>query len=125
MIKLSVILAVRNEEANLASCLESIKNIADEIIVVDEHSTDKTVEIAKRYNARVYLEPHHEIFHITKQKALDYAKGEWILQLDADEIITTSLSDEIQRTINMTNDEIKARNIPDKKKWKLFKRHQD
>ncbi len=122
--KLSVVLAVRNEELNLAACLTSVKDIADEIVVVDEHSTDKTVEIAKIFGAKVVEEPHHEIFHITKQKALDLAKGEWILQLDADEIITPSLHDEIKKTINMTDEEIKQREIPDRRKWNLFMRHQ-
>jgi glycosyltransferase involved in cell wall biosynthesis len=124
MIKLSVVLAVRNEEANLAFCLDSIKEIADEIVVVDEYSTDKTVEIAKKYGARIYKEPHHEIFHITKQKALDRAKGEWILQLDADEIITSTLAQEIKQVINMKDEEIKERKMSNRKKWNLFMRHQ-
>ncbi|HWA52027.1 MAG TPA: glycosyltransferase family 2 protein [Patescibacteria group bacterium] len=128
--KLSVVLAVRNEEANLANCLESIKAIADEIVIVDEHSTDKTVEIAKKFKARVYEEPHHEIFHITKQKALDYAKGEWILQLDADEIITSELREEIEKIIKADNLELdekteaKFNDPKNSKKAKLFLRHQ-
>ncbi|SRR5258708_22277070 len=124
MSKLSVVLAVRNEEQNLGACLDSIKDIADEIVIVDEYSTDKTLDIAKKYGARIYKEPHHEIFHVTKQKALDLAKNEWILQLDADEIITPELSSEIKRVINMTNDEIKSRKIVNRRKWKLFMRHQ-
>src|SRR5258708_15868601 len=122
--KLSVVLAVRNEEQNIAACLESIKDIADEIVIVDEYSTDKTVAIAKSFGAKITQEPHHEIFHITKQKALDLAKGEWILQLDADEIISPSLRDEIKKTINMTDEEIREREIPDRRKWILFMRHQ-
>ncbi|MDP2860183.1 MAG: glycosyltransferase, partial [bacterium] len=65
MNKLSVAIATRNEEENIARCLSSVKGIADEIIVVDEYSTDKTVEIAKKYGAKVFEEPHHDIFHIT------------------------------------------------------------
>ncbi|CAN5348189.1 N/A [soil metagenome] len=128
--KLSVVLAVRNEETNLDACLSSIKDIADEIVIVDEHSTDKTVEIAKKYGARVYEEPHHEIFHITKQKALDLAKGEWILQLDADEIITPELAKEIVEIVNADNlaiDEItnsKFNDPKNEKKSKLFRRHE-
>jgi glycosyltransferase involved in cell wall biosynthesis len=118
MIKLSVVLAVRNEEANLTSCLNSIKNIADEIVIVDEYSTDKTIEIAEKFNARIYKEPHHEIFHITKQKALSLAKGEWILQLDADEIVTPPLASEISQLIN------KGTHITITSKEKLFNRHQ-
>lgn len=124
MNKLSIVLAVRNEEANLASCLTSIKDIADEIVIVDEESTDNTTEIAKKFGARVYEEPHHEIFHITKQKALDLAKFEWILQLDADEIVTPELASEIKRVINLTDEEIRNRKISDMKKWNLFMRHQ-
>lgn len=87
---LSVVLATRNEEENLGRCLESVKSLADEIIVVDEYSTDKTVEIAKKYGAKVFLEPHHDNFHVTKQVALEKATGDWILQLDADEVVTPS-----------------------------------
>src|SRR5258708_3010089 len=124
MNKLSVVLAVRNEEENLVGCLNSIKNIADEIVIVDEESTDNTVQIAKKFGARVYEEPHHEIFHITKQRALNLAKYEWILQLDADEIITPELSNEIKKVINMTDDEIRNREVTNKNKWNLFMRHQ-
>lgn len=126
--KLSVVLAVRNEEANLGRCLESVKKIADEIVVVDEHSIDSSVKIAKNYGARVYEEPHHEIFHVTKQVAMEKAKGEWILQLDADEIVTSELADEIKKVIN-TNEldldgylEEMKKKYP--KKWRLFARHQ-
>ena len=100
MKKLSVVLATRNEESNIGKCLDSVKEIADEIIVVDENSTDKTREIAEKFGAKIYLEPHHEVFHITKQKALEKAKYEWVLQLDADEVVTPSLSREIVDTID-------------------------
>lgn len=121
--KLSVVLATRNEEKNIGRCLASVKDIAEEIIVVDEYSTDKTVEIAKGYNAKVFLESHHDIFHITKQKALDKARNEWILQMDADETITPELSDEIKEVINMTNEEILSRTHKNKKLADLFVRH--
>ncbi|MCX6704284.1 MAG: glycosyltransferase family 2 protein [Candidatus Woesebacteria bacterium] len=97
---LSVILAVRNEEENIGRCLDSIKGIAYEIVMVDEHSTDKTVEIAKKYGAKIFLEPHHDLFHITKQIALEKATGEWILQLDADEVVTPELAKEITSTVH-------------------------
>lgn len=119
MMKLSVVLAARNEEENIGRCLDSVKGIADEIIVVDEYSTDKTVEIAKKYGAKVFLEPHHNIFHVTKQKALEKATGEWILQLDADEVITPDLAKEIKSVVS----EQSTAN-GDKTKNKLFLRHQ-
>lgn len=99
-IKLSIVLATRNEEANIGRCLESVKEIADEIVVADEQSTDKTVEIAKKYGAKIISVPHQENFHITKNISLDAAKGEWILQLDADEVVSPELAQEIVSTIN-------------------------
>ncbi|HET7098861.1 MAG TPA: glycosyltransferase family 2 protein [Patescibacteria group bacterium] len=118
MKKLSIVLATRNEQENLARCLESVKGFADEIIVVDEYSTDKTVEIAKKYGAKVFLEPHHAVFHITKQKALDKATGEWVLQLDADEVISDELAKEIKLAISHQSLAISP------KKQRLFNRHQ-
>lgn len=95
---LSVVLAVFNEEKNIRVCLDSVKNIASEIIVVDGNSTDHTVEIAKTYGARVVITSNPPIFHINKQKAVDLATSVWILQLDADEIVTPELSREIVAT---------------------------
>ncbi len=122
--KLSVVLATRNEEDNIGRCLESVKSIADEIIIFDEYSTDKTVDIAKKYGAKIFLEPHHDIFHITKQKAIDRARGEWVLQMDADEVITPELAEEIMAVINMANNQILERTPKSKKLDELFKRHQ-
>jgi len=122
--KLSVVLATRNEAENIKACLASVKNIAYEIIVVDENSTDETREIAKELGARVYKVVHEPIFHITKQKAVDYAAGDWILQLDADEKVTPKLALEIREVIKLNNKELKGRIFEDKKKLSLFKRHQ-
>lgn len=117
-IKLSVILATRNEGDNIARCLESVKGIADELIVVDENSTDHTRDIARELGAKVYIEPHHEVFHVTKQIALEKAHGEWVLQLDADEVVTPELARDIESVINGKPLIIN----PDKKR--LFERHQ-
>ncbi|HKC04965.1 MAG TPA: glycosyltransferase family 2 protein [Patescibacteria group bacterium] len=122
--KLSVVLATRNEEGNIGRCLESVKSIADEIIVIDENSIDKTREIAKKYGAEVFLEPHHDIFHITKQKSLEKAKGEWILQLDADEEVTPELSKEIKEVISMSDAQIKNRQGISVREMNRFKKHQ-
>lgn len=96
---LSVVLAVFNEEDVLAACLESIQDIADEIIIVDGGSTDKTIEIAKSFDAYVFVTDNPPIFHINKQKAVDKAKGEWIFQLDADEVVPEVLKQEIRRVL--------------------------
>lgn len=117
--RLSVVVATRNEEENIGRCLESIKTIADEMIIVDEESTDKTAGIAKSFGAQVYVEPHHEIFHITKQIALEKAKGQWILQLDADEVVTKDLAEEIEAVIGE-----RSNTHCDMEKQNLFERHQ-
>jgi len=100
MSKLSVVLATFNEEKNLGRCLESVKDIASEIIVVDGTSKDKTVEIARKYGAKVHVTTNPPIFHINKQKAIDRASGDWILQLDADEVVSEELGREIIEKIS-------------------------
>jgi glycosyltransferase involved in cell wall biosynthesis len=98
--KLSVVLATFNEAANIGRCLESVKDIADEIVVVDGQSTDNTVEIAKKYKARVVSTTNKPNFHINKNLAIAAATGDWILQLDADEVVSTELAKEILISIN-------------------------
>ncbi|KKU45882.1 MAG: hypothetical protein UX62_C0026G0012 [Microgenomates group bacterium GW2011_GWA2_46_7] len=75
VIKLSVALAVYNEENNLGECLETIKSIADEIVIVDGQSTDKTVEIALQYGAKVISQENRSNFHINKQHAFLHSQG--------------------------------------------------
>ena len=123
MIKLSVVLATRNEEKNIGRCLESVKNIADEIVIFDEFSTDNTAKIALSFGAEVFEEPHHENFHITKQKAIDKARGEWILQLDADEVVTPALAQEIKEVVQMDNVQILARKPKDTHQASLISKH--
>lgn len=100
--KISVVLATFNEEKNLGACLEAVKNIADEIIVVDGQSMDRTVTIAKKYGAKVTITTNKPIFHINKQIAIDQAKGDWILQLDADEVVDQQLAQEIREITGRT-----------------------
>lgn len=93
---LSVVLSVHNEEANILEALESVKNLADEIIVVDNESTDKTVQIAKKYTKNVY-EHKNTPETLNKPKNFGFSKttGDWILSLDADERVSPELAKEI------------------------------
>lgn len=116
---LSVTLATHNEEENLERCLKSIENIANEIVIVDGESTDRTVEIAKKFKARVIPTTNKVNFHINKQMANDAAEGIWILQLDADEVITKELAEEISAVVRMSDVEVKARRLPEEKQ-RLF-----
>ena len=119
--KLSVVLATFNEEKNLPDCLDSVKALADEIIIVDGSSEDKTVEIAKKYDAKVVVAKNLPIFHINKQKAINLATKDWVLQLDADERVSKELAGEITEKIKDKSDIGKVTNgywIP-RKNWFL------
>lgn len=121
-IKLSVAIATFNEEANIGRCLDSVKDIADEIVIVDGTSQDETVKIAEKYGAKVLIKDNPPIFHLNKQRAFDIALGEWILYLDADEVVSKKLGDEIVKIISMPKEEIKIyqEKLPGKK---LFTKH--
>ena len=82
---LSVAMIVKNEEKFLAQCLDTVKDIADEIVIVDTGSTDKTVEIARRYTDKVYFHEWQNSFSEARNHSLDYCTCDWILQIDADE----------------------------------------
>jgi len=97
-LSISIAIASFNEEKNLARCLKSVSGWAKEIIVVDGSSTDKTRQIARDYGAKVIKTTNRPIFHINKQMAIDRCIGEWILQLDADEVVSAGLKDELSRT---------------------------
>lgn len=93
--RLSVAIATFNEQKKLGRCLDAVSSWVDEIVLVDGGSTDKTLEVARLYKARIIKTDNPSMFHINKQKALDACRGEWILQLDADEVVTEELKDEI------------------------------
>lgn len=99
--KISVAMATYNEESNIARSLNSVKNLADEIIIVDGQSIDKTISITKRFkNVKIISTPNNPNFHIQKQMAIDACTSDWILQLDTDEVVTEELKNEILKTIN-------------------------
>ncbi len=100
MNKISVVLAVYNEEENLKDCLNSVKKLADEIVIVDGGSTDKTLEIAREFNAKIIKTNNLPNFHINKNKAIEASSKDWILQLDADEVVTEELVKEIKLEIS-------------------------
>ena len=98
MPRLSVILITKNEAANIRACLESVA-WADEIVVVDSGSTDGTLEIVREFTARVYVHVDWPGFGPQKNRALNYATGDWVLSLDADERVTPELRAEIEAVL--------------------------
>ncbi|MCL1908648.1 MAG: glycosyltransferase [Holophagaceae bacterium] len=84
---ISLAMIVKNEGATLGHCLESVRPIVDEMVIVDTGSTDKTIEIARSFGARVYHFDWCDDFAAARNESLKYCTGEWILILDADEAI--------------------------------------
>jgi len=93
MNKVSVIIITKDEEKNISDCLRSV-NWADEIIVVDSESTDRTVELAKQFTDKIFISKW-EGYASQKRYALSLAANEWVLSVDADERITPELKEEI------------------------------
>lgn len=107
-IKLSLVLATYNEEENIKDCLESVKGLADEVVLIDGSSSDQTAAIARQMGARAFVVPNQMIFHRNKQLGMEKAKGSWILQLDADERVTLELKEEIKKVLKSKSFEKKS-----------------
>ncbi|MCK4359884.1 MAG: glycosyltransferase family 2 protein [Candidatus Cloacimonetes bacterium] len=99
--KLSVTVITKNEEKNIKRCLDSV-SWADEIVVVDSGSTDKTLEICKKYNCKI-IETDWLGFGKIKKFAVDSASYDWIFSIDADEEVTPELEKEIKRLLSKDN----------------------
>ena len=95
MLTLSMI--VKNEEKYLADCLASVKDVVDEIVLVDTGSTDRTIEIAKEYGAKTFYFDWVNDFSAARNYALDNSSGDWILYLDADERLSSGSKAELRR----------------------------
>jgi len=95
--RLSVTVIALNEEANIAPCLESVR-FADEIVVVDTGSTDRTLELARNFTDRIFTVDWRG-FGKTKNFALEQARGDWVLSLDTDERVPGALKDEIMAVV--------------------------
>jgi len=104
--KISIVLIVRNEEDNIEECLKSA-SWSDDIVVVDQSSTDRTREISRKYTDRVIVAQAKGCCEPDRMQAISQASNEWILLLDADERITDELRDEMLTVVNDSNrDEI-------------------
>ena len=95
--RLSVCLIVKDEERFLAQCLQSIRSIASEIIVVDTGSKDRTIEIAREFGAQVHSFVWCDDFSAARNAALEHATGDWVLMLDADEQLPPDQHDNLRR----------------------------
>jgi len=106
-VTISVVLITKDEEANLPNTLESVHPLVrdgkGEIIVVDSGSTDRTLEIARSYGAKIFSEPWKG-FAAQKNSAMEKASCDWVLQLDADEALEPELAQEIQLIVEFPSE---------------------
>lgn len=96
---ITAVILTKNEETHIVDCIESV-SFCDEVIVIDDNSTDRTVELAKRAETEVFTRALEDDFSAQRNFGLGKAKGEWVLFVDADERVSASLRDEI---IQLTN----------------------
>ncbi|MEE9605114.1 MAG: glycosyltransferase [Candidatus Scalindua sp.] len=132
---ISLCMIVKNEEKFLPACLESVNGHVDEIIIVDTGSTDSTVEIAKRYNAKIYHHAWENSFSKARNYSLKYATCEWILILDADEEVNKKDARKLREVIKdndtniiylpVINRPVEGKNISINNSERLFKNHLD
>ncbi|PFG12722.1 glycosyltransferase [Bacillus sp. es.036] len=96
---ISLCMIVKNEEDFISNCLNSVKEVVSEIIIVDTGSTDRTIEIAKQHNATIIEEEWKNDFSLSRNIGLEHANGEWILFLDADEELCSESIEELKKWI--------------------------
>jgi glycosyltransferase involved in cell wall biosynthesis len=120
--KLSLCIPAYNEEKNIHIPLSSAIDLVDEVVVIDASSTDKTAEIAKSFGkkVKVFQTNNPRNFLENKVRAIEKAKGEWILQLDADEALSEELKKEILDILKNKNEKIKNKNDNEKLKMERY-----
>jgi glycosyltransferase involved in cell wall biosynthesis len=105
MPKLSAYLIVKNEERDLPACLDSLKGLADELVVVDDESTDRTATICRAGGAKLFSRKL-DGYGSQKQYALEQCTGDWVFSIDADERVTPELAKEISNIVSQQKDPV-------------------
>lgn len=101
--KISLCMIVRDEEAQLPQCLKSVQGIVDEMVIVDTGSGDRTIEVAKRFGARVYSFDWCDDFAAARNESLKHATGDWIWVLDADEVFVPEIFPLLKQVMEREN----------------------
>lgn len=102
--KLSVVITTFNSEDKIEDCLKSV-SFADEVIVVDGSSTDKTVDKIRKYTKKVFIRPNHPMLNVNKNFGFSKATGSWIFCVDSDEMITKELAQEIKAEVQKAKED--------------------
>lgn len=100
--KLSILIISKNAEETIEKSLDSVRNLGDEIVLVDNGSTDNTVNIAKKYNVKIFLKKEEDLGRL-RQYALNKCNGKWVLVIDSDEVVSKELSNEIKSLLIKSN----------------------
>jgi glycosyltransferase involved in cell wall biosynthesis len=106
---ISAVILTKNEEQNIQKCLESVK-WCDEIVIIDDESSDATVEIAKKYKAGIYVNPLNGDFSSQRNFGLTKTKYDWVLFVDSDEVVSDALAYEISNAIGLKGQNLKKFN---------------
>ncbi|KAM3097552.1 glycosyltransferase [Phormidesmis sp. 146-35] len=133
MVSLSFCIIVKNEEAALPKCLASVRDVVDEMVVLDTGSTDETQAIARQWGAAVYSFEWCDDFSAARNESLKYVHGDWVLVLDADEVLVPEIVPDLKQAIqneqrllvNLVRQEIGAAQSPYSLVSRLFRRHPD
>lgn len=110
MSTLSAVLIVKDEENTLPDCLDKL-SWADEIVIVDAGSSDRTLDIAKKYTDKIFVESDWQGYGIQRQRAQSYATSDWVVMIDADEHVASELKTSIQSVVQ-GNDQTKVYSLP-------------
>lgn len=114
---ISAVVLTKNEERNIGECLETLK-WCEEVVVVDDYSTDKTIEIAKKLGAKVFVRDLNNDFSGQRNYGLEKARGKWVLFIDTDERVSPQLREEILKTV-------RTQNLPRQKLCGFYLRRRD
>lgn len=133
MLHLSLCMIVKNEELTLPRCLASVRDVVDEMVILDTGSTDRTIALGREWGAQVYQTTWQNDFAAARNQALQYVQGEWVLVLDGDEVllpeVIPTLKQLIQRdallVVNLLRQELGASQTPYSLVSRLFRRHPD
>lgn len=130
-VNLSLCMIVKNEAKNLPNCLESVRNLVDEIVIMDTGSTDDTIQVAQFLGAIVHQMEWPHDFAVARNEALKYVTGDWVLVLDADETLCAEIIPTLKQAImqdealvvNLIRHEVGAAQSPYSLVSRLFRRH--
>lgn len=128
---ITLCMIVKNEETSLPRCLDSVKDVVEEMIIVDTGSTDATIDIIKAYGANLYRFEWNNNFSTARNYGLQYVKTDWIISLDADEVLAKEIVPEIKAgikspqnlLINFLRQEVGANQSPYSLVSRCFRRH--